>query len=250
MMNEIAKTETRHEQKTQTARLSRFFSKSKKSRLKLSGDGFTLITSPSGDEDGGVEGPLFNPPEPKPRETEEDSAKPKPRKPKPRKPKPVETDAKKNKAKKKQGTIDPLVIFSDEDPTGSASIALSAGNDLFYPFFYEEQTNRLYINHSSLTMSDELVPACLDFLQSRKSTYTVPMTPEQAYTYIIKPSLREALPTTITHARTSRHLHALGIHPRNPQHIALMVSGLWQFERFYQKHYKQFKLRAQAQVVH
>ena len=251
MMNEIAKTETRHEQRTQTARLSRFFSKNRKSRLKLSGDGYTLVTSSSGDEDGGCAGPLFNPPKSNPSEAEGVNATPKKRKVKAKKKNdPIEPDTKKKKARRKAGTVDPLVIFSDEDPTGSAREALNAGNDLWYPYFYEEQTNRLYINHDSVIMKEDLIPACIGFLQSRKSTYTIPLSIEQVYTYVIKPSLREALPTTITHARASTHLHNLGVHPRNPQHIALMCSGLWQFERFYQKHYKQFKLRAQAQVVH
>lgn len=249
MMNDIAKTETRHEQKTQTSRLSKFFSNSKKSRLKLSGDGYTLITSSNGSEDAGELGPLFNPPKPKVKEPEENKAETKPRKPKAkRKTKPVEPGAKK-KAKKKQGTIDPVVIFSDEDPTEAASAALLTASGGSYPLAYEEHSNRLYVNSESPVITDELVPACLDFLRERKGSYTIEMSLEQVFTYIVKPALREALPTCITHMRSQRYLHVESVHPRNPEHIAGFLSGLWQFERFYPKHYKQFKLRAQAKVV-
>lgn len=250
MMNDIAKTETRHEQKTQTSRLSKFFSNSKKSRLKLSGDGYTLITSSNGSEDAGELGPLFNPPKPKVKETEENKAETKPRKPKAkRKTKPVEPGAKKKKAKKKQGTIDPVVIFSDEDPTEAASAALLTISGKSFPLAYEEHSNRLYVNSESPVITDALVPACLDFLEGRKGSYTIEMSLEQVFIYIVKPALREALPTCITHMRSQRNYHEVGIHPRNPEHIAGFLSGLWQFERFYPKHYKQFKLRAQAKVV-
>ena len=250
MMNDIAKTETRHEQKTQTSRLSKFFSNSKKSRLKLSGDGYTLITSSNGSEDAGELGPLFNPPKPKVKEPKENKAETKPRKPKAkRNTKPVEPGAKKKKAKKKQGTIDPVVIFSDEDPTEAASAALLTVSGKSFPLAYEEHSNRLYVNSESSVITDALVPACLDFLEGRKGSYTIEMSLEQVFIYIVKPALREALPTCITHMRSQRNYHEVGIHPRNPEHIAGFFSGLWQFERFYPKHYKQFKLRAQAKVV-
>lgn len=249
LMNEIARTETKREQKTHTARLSKFFSKNKKSSLKLSGDGYTLMTSNSGKEDGGIEGPLFN--NVKPKQDEPKPNKPKPNKPKPKiknKPKPIEPTSKKNKAKKTPGTVDPTVIFSDEDATGAASAALMNVSGRAYPLAYEESTNRLYINSESPTIAS-LTRACLSHMQEKQKIYTVEMSLEQVFIYIIKPSLRESLPTNITHARSQREVHGLGIHPRNPEHIAFMLTGLWQFERFYLKHYKQFKLRSQAKVI-
>ena len=211
------------------------------------------MTSPTGSNEGGDLGPLFNPPESEVKDPEEDKPAPKPHKPKvKRKAKPVEPGAKKKKAMKRQGTIDPIVIFSDEDPTQAASAALLTTigtKEASYPLAYEEHSNRLYVNSESLVITEEMVPACLQFLKDRKGSYTVEINAEQVFTYIVKPSLREALPTCITHMRSQKYLHEVGIHPRNPEHISSLLSGLWQFERFYPKHYKQFKLRAQAKVV-
>ena len=250
MMSEIARTENRHEQRTQTARLSRFFTKNKRSRLKLSGDGYTLMTSPTGSDNGGDVGPLFNPPEPKAKDPEDSTTDPKPCKPKvKRKNNPVQPSAKNKKAKKTQGTLDPVVIFSDEDSTGAASAALLNASGSQWILVYEEHSNRLYVNSESPAIADEMVPACLHFLKERKSSYTVEMSLEQVFIYIVKPSLREGLPTKITHMRSQRYIHETGVHPRNPQHIQSLLSGLWPFERFYPRHYKQFKVRAQAKVV-
>ena len=249
LMSEIAKSETRKKQKTHTGRLSRFFSKNKKSRLRLRGDGHTLMSSQAGTEDGGDDGPLFDPPKPKENtpETESESASPK-AKPKPKnKPKPLDqAEKRKKRARKKAGTVDPGVIFSDEDETGAAAAALLTVSGASYPFCYEEESNRLYVNTESPLISDELVPACLAFLKSKKGSYSLEISAEQAFIYVVKPSLREALPTTISHALTSTYLHNVGIHPRNPQHIAMMVTGLWQLERFYLKWYSKFKTHAQV----
>ena len=244
MMNDIAKDQTRHEQKTQTSRLSKFFSASNKCRLKLKGDGYTLLTSESGVHDCGEIGPLFK----RSKHKEKTSGTKRLNSTKKGQSRPVDPGTKKKKSRKIKGTIDPEIIFSDEDSTESASYALMTEAGKHYPLAYEEHSNRLYVNSESPIFAKEIVPACIAYLERKKESYTVNLSPEQAFVYIVKPSIREALPTCITHMRSQKYLHEVGIHPRNPEHISSLLSGLWQFERFYSKHYNKLKLQIESNI--